>query len=365
MLNKQEVRRLQIMKGTAMISIIAPVDHGFSAGEKNAATLKHLIKTTKENLAKNYDPARVKKLVEKLNTLEKEIDYQESTKGFAMFISDDYAKIIDLPFVPGEKAMVGRSFETRDLLLALENSVEYLLLSLSMGTVHLYRGKGEELMEIKDKFFPLEHKPIERSGPVDGFEHVGSEELEDMKIFIRKTAEHLLHFVQTDKTALFVAGEDKYRSFFKEHTAAGKHMKGELPYSLHNMHTKQMVDKALPEIEGYFENEKQLLISKFEEAKGSELATKGLKKVWRAVKLGQVQTLLVEENYKQSGRTKTSDELELLFEDDAMGLMATWHDDIVDDVIEMVSQMDGKIVFYKDGQLTKQEKIGAILRYAV
>jgi hypothetical protein len=365
MFNKEEVQLLQGMKGTAMISIISPIDHSFKSDEINGNALQKLIDSTKTKLNGNYDPDRSKKLLSRLSILEKEIDFTKSMKGIALFVSEGYSKIFSLPFVPAAKMTIGSSFETRDLLLGLNKSPEYLLLDLNMGTVHFYRGKDEELLEVKDKFFPVSHRPIERSEPVNAFEHVDHEVLEDMKIFLRNIGEQLYHIVQADKTPLFAAGEDKYLSFFKEHTQAGKYMKAGLPYSLHDLTPDQIVKKVQPDIEKYAEKIKLLLIAEFEEARGKNLVAKGLQKVWKAVKLGQVKTLLVEENYKQSGRTMTGDEFELSLEDDPMGRLANWHDDLVDDIIELVSQKDGEVVFYKDNQLTDLEKLGAILRYAV
>lgn len=369
MLTKDYLNNLQQKQGQALVSILAPMERVFPASDKNPILMKNLIKETNQKLSSNYDPVRAKSLMEKIEGLETGIDYTQTGEGIALFVSDDTADVVHLPFAPREQVVVGTSFQTRDLLMAYHKTPQYLLLSVTLEHVRLFRGFGKKLEEIKNDHFPAAYAGPARTEPLSKItrQDIDYEELEDVKIFLRSVDDNLFELVREGKTPLFIVGEKEYISFFKTQNKSGKYIAGEKAENYAHRGPSEIVEELYPIVMEHMGREKQKQLDLLQESVGYGRYAKGIDDVWKAAKLGQVLTLFVEENFSCSARVKTSNELELELYEEESALRANWHHDIVDDVIELVQQMDGSVFFAEDGQLknNNHKGIAAILRYSL
>jgi hypothetical protein len=366
MLKPEELNELQNKHSDGMISIIAPMNRIYPASDKNPIIFKNMLKEAEKKLTESYDPEKVSAIMEKLNAIESTLDFNHLLEGLAVYVSDDTSKIVHLPFTPAEKISVGSSFHTRDLHKACCMAPEYFFLLLSIDNVKLFRGEGAYLYEIKNHNFPMVYGGPERTEPLSKItrQDIDSEELGTMQQFLAKVDDNLFEMVHDDRTPLFVAGEAEYITFLKDRNKAGKYIKGYMHQNLANFNTDAIVEKVYPMVEEYVQMETSRLLHLLQESVGYNKAALGIYEVWRATKLGQVMTLIVEENYAQPAHVPTSNELDLkLLDTMPTGYRVNHFDDIVDEIIENVTMMGGTVQFVSDGQLQEQGRIGAILRY--
>lgn len=366
MLKKEELRELQQKQGVALVSILAPMEVVYPATEKNSNVIKNLIRETEKRLTENYDPVRVKDLMDKIGGLEQEIDYNSTGQGIAMFVSDSDAKLVYLPFAPKETVSVGSSYQTRDLVYAMNRHPKYYLLALSKDPTRLFTGVGNHLTEIKNDFFPAAYTGPERTEPLSQTlrQDVEYEVLEDIRIYLRRVDENVEPVVSAEKLPLFVAGEAEYISFLKSQNKSGRYLKGEIPENMVHLSFSQIGERVFPHVQEYLRGEVENQLKNLDEMKGYSRYAGGIQDVWKAAKLGQVMTLLVEQNYSSPAHVKVDDPLTLELNTPQYGI-SNWHDDIVDDVMELVTSMDGEVLFVEDGLLEKHGGIAAVLRYAV
>ena len=366
MLKKEELRELQQKQGVALVSILAPMEMVYPATEKNSNVIKNLMRETEKRLTENYDPVRVKELMDKIGGLEQEIDYNSTGQGIAIFVSDSDAKLVYLPFAPKETVSVGNSYQTRDLVYAMSRNPKYYLLALSQDPTRLFLGVANHLTEIKNDFFPSSYAGPSRTEPLTQIHRQDTEyeELEDIRIYLRRVDENLEPIVSGEKLPLFVAGEAEYISFLKSQNKSARYIKGEIQENMVHLSFSQVGERIYPHVKEYLQAETEKQLKNLEEMKGYGRYAGGIQDVWKAAKLGQVMTLLVEQNYSCPAHTKVDDELTLELNVPQYGV-TNWHDDVVDDVMELVTSMDGEVMFVEDGLLEKHGKIAAVLRYSL
>ncbi|RYD82324.1 MAG: hypothetical protein EOP53_04030 [Sphingobacteriales bacterium] len=370
MIKREEIEKLQQQQGEALVSILAPLETVFPATDKNHIIVKNLIKETEDRLKKSYDPIRVDALMQKISTLEQEIDYQNAGNGIALFVSEETSKLMHLPFTPNETVSIGNSFHTRDLLHAFHSNTRYFLLSLSAEHVRLFRGFGPVLREVKTDYFPAAYLGPQRTEALSKIRKQDTEyeELEDIRIFLRKVEENLYEIIQDEKTPLFLMGESEYISFIKSQDRTARFVKGEIQENHAHTSWDQLYSHIKDTVENYEITDRNMQLANLQEMVGYGRYAGGVQDVWKASKLGQIMILLVEKNYKCPARVRTNDELTITL-GDAAGTtadgMANWHDDIVDEIIECVLRMDGEVRFVEDGQLQNHGNIAAVLRYSI
>lgn len=83
--------------------------------------------------------------------------------------------------------------------------------------------------------------------------------------------------------------------------------------------------------------------------------------VWRQARLGNVRTLIIEENLKVPAfiDEKNPDEVIIYEKSNTPGA----YKDLTEDIINKVIHSKGNVIFVKDGSLSKFEKVAAILWY--
>jgi hypothetical protein len=365
LLKKDELDKLQRMQGPVMISIIMPMSKRFADIDGNASHLKNMIRETEQQLRDNYDPVRVEGLMQKVKSLEGGIDFENVSEGIVLLVSDELQRVVPLPFTPKEKIVIGNTFQTRDLLLACCKYPTYVLLSLSAGYVRLFRGTKDVLAEIKTVFFPARYEGVSRTAPTPNTEKVEYEELEGIRIFLRGVADQVYKIIKDEKTPLFLAGEAEYVSFVKNDTECGPWVKEEMHENLSHMSLKMIGERVMPMVMKNMDDRLNAKLEELRESFGYDLSARGITDVWKATKLGQVRTLIVEETYAVSGHTPVNDDLTLVLGSREKGLTANFHEDVVDDLIEIVTMMGGDVIFAPDGRLAEYQHVAAILRYPV
>ncbi len=370
MIKKEEIQKLQKQQGEALVSILAPMEVVFPASDKNPIIIKNLIRETENRLKQSFDPARVQALMDKIGTLEKEIDYANTMDGIGLFVSENTASVVHLPFAPAETVSIGNSFHTRDLLYALHSNTRYLLLSLSAEHIRLFRGFGPVLREVKTDYFPAKYLGPSRTEPQTKIlrSDADYEELEDIKIFLRKVEENLYEIVQGEKTPVFLMGESDHIAFIKSHDRTARFIKGELQENHAHTNFNELYSHIQQIVENYEKSQREMQLANLQEMVGYGRYAGGVQDVWKATKLGQVMQLFVERNYTCPARVRASDELTLILGTEAGTTadgMANWHDDIVDEIIEQVLAMDGEIIFVDNGQLENHGNLAAVLRYSI
>jgi hypothetical protein len=127
--------------------------------------------------------------------------------------------------------------------------------------------------------------------------------------------------------------------------------------------SEKIAELVWPVVQNKLAEEKEAILHELEESIGFNLYGSGLVSVHKAAVEGRIRTLLVEKSYQpQAILMEDGYTLALDVPENYAGPGQVLHD-AADDLIELVLDKAGKVVFVEDGDLSKHQQIAAIMRY--
>lgn len=369
----EEVEMLLKHKGKTCISIILPL-HNLTIDQKaDKLHVDKMIQEVREQLrAKNTEIAE--HLVASVTALRQQIKFSRKDEGIGLYISEDLSFYSTFPFTVAENILIDESFRLKELLLKEQYAVPYNLLYIDEHRIRLFSGQLRELTEIRNGEFPMtyegsyEYQQVSHSSLLPGYMHVKSFESElnrNEKIkhesFIQQANDQLHKYFQNSEV-LLLCGVTKYTSAFLNRTSFGNRIIGVLNGTYNRYDENDFSKMVWPSIDALVYERIIDEIGEYNEKIGEGLAEKGIVPVWDAVLSGRGQTLLVERNYQVKGFLTNDSSWQLFLQ--APRRKHKVLQDAINDLIEMLLQKNGNVVFTEDGMLNQHQHIALITRYS-
>ncbi|MEO8711196.1 MAG: hypothetical protein ABI405_03680 [Parafilimonas sp.] len=119
--------------------------------------LKNLLKEAEERVIKEFGKKTTAELLQKIATVQNEIDVNYNLDSLHIFLSNNTKEIVKLPWpVPQNTVHIAQSFSVRPLIKAYSRSEDYLVMVLSQSGVHLYEAVNDGIIrEIINNDFPF------------------------------------------------------------------------------------------------------------------------------------------------------------------------------------------------------------------
>jgi hypothetical protein len=366
-----ELKFLLDQKGNACISIVLPL-HNLTIDQR--ADKIHLTKAVKEVCQQLKNSAEVsEKLINQLNNLADQIEFSRNDEGIALYVSEAVAFYSTFPFTVAEIIAVGKSFRLKELLLREQYSIPYNLLYIDGHEIRFYTGKLRQLKEVRNGEFPMifeetyEYQPASHSTTLAGYGHLKSFERDKNNIekirheaFIQQADDQLHKYLQNSEV-LLLCGTTRYTSAFLNRTAHASKIIGVLNGNYNQLTDAEFSKMIWPFIEACIYEQMVDEISNYSEKIGEGLAEEGIVPVWDAVSAGRGQTLLVEKNYRVKGFLADLNPWQLFLQ--APQKKHTVLEDAVNNLLEMLLEKNGKVVFTEDGMLNGHKHIALVTRY--
>ncbi len=358
MISRSQLACYQSPQPYPAVSIIAPTHRTAPANKQDPIKVKNLLTKAIDRLHKEFKKREVADLVKKLKQLVKEVDWQHTLEGLALFASNDTAASLNVPFKVKPRVVIGETFATRDLKYAMNRLQPYRVLLLS-HTGRLFDAWGSVLEEHAGPF------PFEHGGPGGGSKlpggigvNVSGKRDDAMRAFYRKVDAAVEAVQKSDPLPLVLAGADRSIAYYLEVAKRPDAVAG----ILSGNHDKTPLDKLGKLTLDVYEQEAARRRTKglvqLDDAVSASAHSSGIQQVWRTAVDDKVDSLFVERGFKYPAD---------LAED---GYLLTPHqgagranlDDAVDEVIEKVLATGGKVFFYYPGDLDVHQSIAAIVR---
>lgn len=358
--------------GKPCVSIILPTHRVSPDRRIDKLLFEKAIAKAKEYLKINFGFTETLNLCRSIDELFQKIDFNHNQDGIGLFVSPSLKQLVHFPFPVQEKVIIGDSFEIRDLLLKKSYSIQHFLLVLSEKNARLFEGSFSDYEEIIDVNFPKNfNDDYEYSQPSRGNSYAGTastksyekdktiiEEIRLKRFF--SEADKLLKMYLTEKTPLLISGLPKNMALFESITSYGKQIVGKISGNYTNANHAKFANLSLMQLKTFFNKNNEKLIEEFEDKAGKGLGIEGIIETWSAAKDGKGFTLLVEKDYKcPAFIDKNGKELHLR----PFKKFRKITTDAVDDVIEMVLNKKGNVVFVENGMLKDHQHISLITRY--
>lgn len=355
---KETLNQLRKEEGIC-ISILLPAERGFQDHKKTDAVLKMALKNVENQLFEKYGKRAALPFLEKLEAVMQDFDLANSMDGVGFFVNENLALKVDFPFDIKEKIIVSDSFETRDLVFAVNRLESYYVMLLSKEDARLYLGFGKELTEISDRH-DAETESVYEEAEHGAWKYTKvRSEANVYHPFLNKLDKILGHYLDRRRLPVILLGDKESTNYFENHSDHRADIAAKIAFNYKNQRLSEIAELIAPEVELLGWKRAQNVRAELDEAVGHNLYAAGLQRVWQAAFEGRVHKLLVEKGF-HTPAFLSADGYEIQF---APTQNFVKMEDAVDDLIEKVLDQNGEVFFCRPGELTDFQSIAAILRF--
>jgi hypothetical protein len=157
MLSRSELNSLKARREYPSVSILAPTHRTAPSNKQDPIRVKNLVRKAINRLHGEFSKRDVAAVVKNLQQLVREVDWEHTLDGLALFARREQSAAVNLPFRVKPRAVIDETFATRDLVYAFNRAPPYRVLVLSQKST-LYDGWTHVLDEHKARPFPMVHR---------------------------------------------------------------------------------------------------------------------------------------------------------------------------------------------------------------
>ncbi len=154
---RQKLEALAAEKNTPCVTVSLNTHRTHPDNAKDIILLKNLLKEAEERVVNEFGKRPVASLLEKLSSVENEIDVNYNLDSLYIFLSNDTKEIVKSAWSSNKNGVhISDAFDIRSLIKSYTKSEEYLILLLSQGGVTLYKAVNDGITnEIRNTDFPF------------------------------------------------------------------------------------------------------------------------------------------------------------------------------------------------------------------
>jgi hypothetical protein len=344
------------------ISIIMPFEPKMALKKELVENFKRVYEMVKDELLKNYPDEKSLPVLNKLEQVIQQINYNTHKLSIAIFVSPLIEKIFYLDIAMEEKVIIDESFEIRDLVYSKKQLHKYLLVVLSNKCTKIFLGNTVQFVKILHN--NNEHtKAYENDMPekVSNFSDANAIKEVQLDKFLRQADKGLTLVLQAYKLPLFVMGTAKTIGHFKNLTHNNSHI---IDYIVGNYEDKT-IEALKVVMEPYLTDWNKILqtelLHEIDEAISLRKIATGINDVWKCTTEKRGRLLVVEKNFYYPAHHGASPAV--IYPNNEIQNAAFYIKDAVDDIIEKVLASGGDVQFVQEGVLDDLGKIVLIEYY--
>ncbi|MGK2860565.1 MAG: hypothetical protein ACSLE0_01415 [Chitinophagaceae bacterium] len=382
LLNKQLLQELASVNSTPCLSLYMPTHRSHPENLQDTIKFKNLLKQLEESLLQQYSNSETKEHLEPFETLANDPEFWNNTNdGLAILSATGVFKTIGLQSPVEALTVVADSFHTKPLRKYLQSLDRYHVLGLSLHDMKLFEGNRHSLVEVElPSDFPKtieealgeeltdKHSTVASYGGVGGESnnmhhgHGGKKDEVDIdaeRFFRIISAEIYERYSKPSGLPLLLAALPEHHNLFSK--VSNNPLL--LPKGIHINYKAVEIQKLTAMAWEIMQPEYNLKLSglaeKFEQAKANNIGSDDIAKVAEAAAKGRVDTLLLQADCVIAG-TITDSNTGAIQTDD---LTNPEIDDLLDDIGELVTKMDGQVMVVPAEYMPTQTGLAATFRY--
>lgn len=321
--------------------------------------LKNLLTEAQERVGNEFDKRDVAELLNKIATVQNEINVNYNLDSLHLFLSNDTKEIVRTPW-PLHQNMVhiSQSFAIRPLIKAYSRSVSYLVMLLSQGGVMLYEAINDGIIgEIINEDFPFPEKESEVFFPERKSD---SEYMDDLvREYFNKIDKALVNiYNETGLNCVVVCTTDNYSRLMQVADKPNAYQ-GYVHIDYNNVAPHQIVQQTWELVEKLQRQRKAEAIEEVKEAVAGGKVLTDLQEIYQAAIDGRGYLLIVHQDFVQPVMMTGERTFDLIEDASTPGAI----DDITSDIAWEVLSKKGRIIFTTQGEIKELGKIVLKTRY--
>lgn len=354
-----KLEKLATERSTPCVTISMNTHRTHPDNAEDIIVLKNLVKEAETRIINEFGKRSVSSLIEKLGSIEEEIDINYNLESLHIFLSNSTKEIVKSMWgTPQNSVHVGDSFAVKPLIKYFNRIEEYFILLLSQSGVQLYHAINDNIVdEITNDDFPFAENPyylnnsekLSDAKLVDNnvrlfFNIVDKAVVKvhnetDMKFVVICTGNNYSHLMQVaDKPSVYLGYENVNYNDTAKHTIAA--MAWQIVGNLHN----QTITNAIKEMQ---------------EAVGQGKVLTDLSEIFSAVKNGRGDLLICHDKFHQAIRMTGEFTFDLIDDVTQPNVI----DDITSEIAWEVISKKGRVIFTNQDEIKSLGDIVLKVRY--
>lgn len=297
---KQKLESLATEKNTPCVTISLNTHRTHPDNALDVILLRNLINEAEERIIKEYGKREVASLLEKLSTIESELEVNYNLDSLHIYLSNDTKEIIKSAWATERNSVqIAETFDTRSLIKAYNRSEEYFILLLSQSEVKLFKGINDGITsEIKNDDFPF---PENRHYNTHSDKGSDPKHLDDLiREFLNKVDKALVKIHnETGINCVVISTEDNYTRLLQ---VADKPLIyiGFANVDYNKMDNHHLAKQSWEIVSSLQQLRRTEAISEIKEAVGQGNVLTDLQEIYQASMDGQGELLIVHQDFAQS-----------------------------------------------------------------
>lgn len=365
--NNADIRHLLQADEGPSISIYTTTSPETNWKDKNRILYKDRVNEAGTNLeARDMDKRVRSQLIEQLERVGESDDFWfHQQHGLAVFLSPQRCMVRKLMRSPGDLTVVADSFHLRPLLHVTQHGMRYQILCVSAHDVVLYSADQEKTCPVElhshvpTRMVEATGKPANAPNRKDN-ERSADDSKELRQFFTRLDSAIYEYHNGPAQLPLLLAAQSEYQGLFREVSKNPNLLDVRFERDpFHELEQDRLGELSWEVVKDALAADLDDLVERYHSNAAHELAFAEVETIARAASMGQVETLLVEEDRRIGGR---------LSEDGAVeygAVDAPRTDDVTDDIAERVLSAEGQVRFLPSEKMPVGTGIAAILRFAM
>lgn len=363
---KSELEQLKQRDVNPAISILLPTHRTFPDNRQDAIVLKNLISDVERRLQGQVDKATAAGIVEALNTEAEAIDHNWNLDALALFAGSDGVTVSRYPFTVKERAVIDHNFATRDLVRAISDKVQYLVLALAKSEARLVEGFDDRSLRefdgepeaMRNRTFPVRN---DQAFSGDDRTNTPGDTAYLREYFNRvdKSLQELQGMAGRERLPVILLGDTQNVGLFKSVSDRPDEIVGEVTAAGTPETADGIIAAAQPAVDALRNAREDEAVGHIGRARSAGQLHADLSTIYRLASTGNAARLFVQRGFIQPGLVDAKEFTIQTRDAPGEGVM----DDVVDELVETVLDNGGDVHFVSAGRLDGQDRVLLESRY--
>ncbi len=325
--------------------------------QKDALTLKNLIKDAENRLAEIRDKKQVAAVIDQLNALAAKIDHSQNTESMVVLANTDFADFVRLPLAVTDRYVVDNTFATRELIRSIHQEANYYVLVVSRENARLIEAFNDKVVKEFTTPFPVDNNldtPSKlKSSMGKAMDNMAEEWFNRVDKLVQEATKE-------EPLPIVVATETRNFNHYKKVADHPNRIYGHINRKSDAAKAGVIVKEAWEVVRAILKERHQKRLSELQAAANANKVLSDLSEIWRAIGAGRGETLFVKKGYFLSA-TVHKDVVTPVAKMEAP--TPDYFDDVIDEMIERNLAFGGDTVFVSDDAIEKYQNVALVVRY--
>jgi hypothetical protein len=336
-LDRALVTRLQLHRQYPSVTVLLTTTPGSTFATDEVVRLHHLLRLAERRVRESASPEQADAVMRHLQQLAVAARRSSAGRAIALFASPAHAEAVQLPVTVEDRVVIDATFASRDLVLVLD-----------LRGFRILEGHAGRLDEV-----PVDPFPDARTSGRDDRSGMFGRDRSDVRdavlhASIRAADLALARRRMAEPLPLVIAGVERHLAMFRARSAEAPTTVGDIVGSHRRTPASRLARLAGPVMEEFHRRRSAMALARLDVGIDRGRVVSGIDAVWTAALAGRVQLLCVEEHLTVPAPAE-------------VGVAAAPIDDIVDELVELVTLADGDVAFVDDGRLSDHSGVAALV----